>query len=165
MNVSPIDKTDQVHNIINTLVRCIRALQCRLEKNRFCQEGPNRQYPQYSHMPDVSRDNQPNPLGYIKLIIANYDLAFPQSLWPSSKNNQISSKALQYIEIEAKHNPYIFLFFLFYLLKPIYNSTTLLLATLFNTISITLLNYFRSYSTFRLAQIVRDPFTMGTLRT
>ena len=41
MNVSTIDKTDQFRNTINTLVRRIRALQCRPEKNRFCQEGPS----------------------------------------------------------------------------------------------------------------------------
>ena len=35
MNVPMIDKTHQVHNTINTLVRPIRALQCRPEKIGF----------------------------------------------------------------------------------------------------------------------------------
>ena len=69
MNVSTIDKTNQVRNIINTLVCRKRTLQCRPEKIGFVKRAQIGNTLKYSLLPDVSLDNQPNPLGYITLII------------------------------------------------------------------------------------------------
>ena len=51
-----INKTNQVNNVMNTLVRRIPALHCRPEKNQFCQEGPESAVP--SNTPLC---HQPNP--------------------------------------------------------------------------------------------------------
>ena len=61
MNASTIDKTDQVHNIINMLVRRIRTLQSRPEKIGFVKRAQISNTLKYSHMPYVSLDSQPNP--------------------------------------------------------------------------------------------------------